>query len=127
MTERTNHPNLICRCGHKQSSHREIDSHNYTAGKCRECDCENFVIEKDVKRMITKQLNPYYEAFLIANDYPVWKHNADFFAWINKKHTEFRKMHSLPLHGYSYNDKEEQLFIKYINNKNQNKNINDIR
>lgn len=35
---------MICRCNHSHQSHKQIQSVNYSAGHCNECDCLAFLI-----------------------------------------------------------------------------------
>lgn len=35
---------MTCRCNHSHQSHKQIQSVNYSAGHCNECDCLAFLI-----------------------------------------------------------------------------------
>lgn len=37
----------ICQCGHSHDDHALKTSPNYTAGPCKNCNCQNFLIKTD--------------------------------------------------------------------------------
>lgn len=37
----------ICQCGHSHNDHAIKTSPNYTAGPCKNCNCQNFLIKTD--------------------------------------------------------------------------------
>jgi hypothetical protein len=64
MAEKKEVKNDMCRCGHERKHHGKSSSINYTEGKCRKCECENFVIlydpdnreiEYDTPILVTKE------------------------------------------------------------------------
>jgi len=51
MKQNIEHDNMVCRCGHIHKNHGISNSINYTAGKCSECDCKNFVIVNSPRKI----------------------------------------------------------------------------
>lgn len=49
---------IICICGHTHSNHREIQSHNYSAGKCNfeKCNCKNFIHKNNINNLKIKKM-----------------------------------------------------------------------
>jgi len=47
---------IICTCGHEHSNHKNISSHNYSAGKCEKCNCKYFIHKNSINNLnlITK-------------------------------------------------------------------------
>lgn len=63
-----------------------------------------------------KETNPYLLAFFKKFDIAVgqeWK-SWEYMAWIDKKHSAFRKMHGMPEH-ITLSDEQVKVFCQYIN------------
>lgn len=63
-----------------------------------------------------KEQNPYLIAYfnknniVIGQEWKPWK----YMAWIDNKHTEFRKLHNMPEH-ITLSDEQVRVFCEYIN------------
>ena len=53
MTRDTYNP--TCECGHRHSDHAESLNINYTAGRCKKCECKHFVIASDYSNQKPKK------------------------------------------------------------------------
>lgn len=63
-----------------------------------------------------KEQNPYLIAYFNKNNIAIgqeWK-SWEYMAWIDNKHTEFRRLHNMPEH-ITLSDEQVKVFCEYIN------------